>query len=295
MTSLERNGDVVRMASYAPLLANTRHTSWNPNLIYFSNTAVLRTANYYVQQLFAANAGDIFYPGVIYHPTRRHRRRHQTALKDSRTGDLILKIIHTGPGTLQANINLTTTGQPQFPAKGTKTPSHRLPRIQKHRSRPTNDRPHGNHHTHQQEVQPRPATLFHAGHPHRKRQITDMEKRQLISELQRQIALCDDMAAYRQLYDMLHKKLFYFSYSIIKSRETAEEIVSDVFIRLWRIRDQLLTIDNLTVFLYTIAKNLSINHITRNYKYPNISLDTIEVNNISSFGNGEELFISAKK
>jgi RNA polymerase sigma-70 factor (ECF subfamily) len=121
-----------------------------------------------------------------------------------------------------------------------------------------------------------------------------MEKRQLISELQRQIALCDDMAAYRQLYDMLHKELFYFSYSIIRSRETAEEIVSDVFIRLWRIRDQLLTIDNLTVFLYTIAKNLSINHITRNYKYPNISLDTIEVSNISTFGNGEELFISAE-
>jgi len=121
-----------------------------------------------------------------------------------------------------------------------------------------------------------------------------MEKKELISELQRKIALCDDMAAYRRLYDTLHRELFYFSYSIIKSREVAEEIVSDVFIKLWRIRNELLAIENLTVFLYTIAKNLSINHITRNYKYPKVSLDAIEVENISSFDNAEELFISAE-
>jgi RNA polymerase sigma-70 factor (ECF subfamily) len=121
-----------------------------------------------------------------------------------------------------------------------------------------------------------------------------MEKKERISELQRKIALCDDMAAYRALYDTLHRELFYFSYSIIKSREVAEEIVSDVFIKLWRIRNELLAIENLTVFLYTIAKNLSINHITRNYKYPKVSLDAIEVENISSFDNAEELFISAE-
>lgn len=121
-----------------------------------------------------------------------------------------------------------------------------------------------------------------------------MEKRELISELQRQIALCDDMGAYRKLYDKLHKELFFFSFSIIKSREAAEEIVSDVFIKLWRIRNELLAIENLTVFLYTIAKNLSLNHITRNYKFPKVSLDTIEVENFATFDNGEELFISAE-
>lgn len=121
-----------------------------------------------------------------------------------------------------------------------------------------------------------------------------MEKRQLISDLQRKIALCDDMNAYRVLYDTLHKELFFFSYSIIKSREAAEEIVSDVFIKLWRIRNELPAIENLTVYLYTITKNLSINHITRNYKYPKVSLDAIEVENISTFGNVEELFITAE-
>ncbi|HEY4206082.1 MAG TPA: RNA polymerase sigma-70 factor [Puia sp.] len=121
-----------------------------------------------------------------------------------------------------------------------------------------------------------------------------MDKKELISDLQRKIALCDDMAAYRMLWDALHKELFYFSYSIIKSREVAEEIVSDVFIKLWHIRNELPAIGNLTVFLYTIAKNLSINHITRNYKYPKVTLDTIEVENISAFENAEDLFITAE-
>lgn len=121
-----------------------------------------------------------------------------------------------------------------------------------------------------------------------------MGKRELISDLQRKIALCDDMAAYRMLYDTLRQELFYFSCSIIKSREVAEEIVSDVFIKLWRMRNELPAIQNLTVFLYTITRNLSINHITRNYKYPKVSLDDLEVGNISSFDNGEQLFITTE-
>ncbi len=60
MTSLERNGDVVRLASYAPLLGKDRHTQWNPNLIYFNNAVVVPTVNYYVQQLFSHNSGDSY-------------------------------------------------------------------------------------------------------------------------------------------------------------------------------------------------------------------------------------------
>ena len=121
-----------------------------------------------------------------------------------------------------------------------------------------------------------------------------MRKRELISDLQRKIALCDDMAAYRMLFDTLRQELFYFSFSIIKTREVAEEIVSDVFLKLWRMRNELPAIENLTVFLYTITRNLSINHITRNYKYPKVSLDDLEVENLSGFDNGEELLITSE-
>ena len=65
LTSLERNGDVVQMASYAPLLAREKHTQWNPDLIYFSNTEVRPTVNYEVQKLFGNNAGNEYLPTTI--------------------------------------------------------------------------------------------------------------------------------------------------------------------------------------------------------------------------------------
>ena len=49
LTSVERNGDVVSMTSYAPLLAKEGHTQWRPDLIYFNNTEVKPTVDYYVQ------------------------------------------------------------------------------------------------------------------------------------------------------------------------------------------------------------------------------------------------------
>ena len=58
LTGVERNGDIVDMAAYAPLLARAGNTQWNPNLIYFNQRAVLRTANYHVQRLFSHHKGD---------------------------------------------------------------------------------------------------------------------------------------------------------------------------------------------------------------------------------------------
>ena len=58
MTGLERNSDVVAMASYAPLLARDGMQQWTPNLIWFNAREVLYTPNYYVQQMFASTVGD---------------------------------------------------------------------------------------------------------------------------------------------------------------------------------------------------------------------------------------------
>ncbi len=53
MGRMELNGDVVHMASYAPLFAKNGHTSWNPDLIYFDNENVYRPYSYWVQQMYA--------------------------------------------------------------------------------------------------------------------------------------------------------------------------------------------------------------------------------------------------
>ena len=58
LTNVERNADVVRFASYAPLLGKIGNTQWDPNLIYFSNQKVAPTINYEVQKLFGTNSGD---------------------------------------------------------------------------------------------------------------------------------------------------------------------------------------------------------------------------------------------
>lgn len=68
LTALERNADVVLMASYAPLLGREGNTQWRPDLIYFTNTRVLRTVNYYVQQLFSLHAGDVYLSGECEDP-----------------------------------------------------------------------------------------------------------------------------------------------------------------------------------------------------------------------------------
>jgi alpha-L-arabinofuranosidase len=104
MTSLERNGDVVNMASYAPLLARIGHTSWNPNLIYFTGTEVTLTPNYYVQQLFSNNQGDIYYPDIV---SFKGTNVAASCVKDSKTGDLILKLVNAGEDTVLAKANLS--------------------------------------------------------------------------------------------------------------------------------------------------------------------------------------------
>lgn len=65
MASLERNGDLVVMASYAPLLSKEGRTQWRPDLIYFDNVSITPSINYYVQQLFSLNQGDVYLPTAL--------------------------------------------------------------------------------------------------------------------------------------------------------------------------------------------------------------------------------------
>lgn len=57
MTGLERNGDIVKMAAYAPLFGNLTATHWAPNLIWFNNHLSTGSISYYMQKLFSNNAG----------------------------------------------------------------------------------------------------------------------------------------------------------------------------------------------------------------------------------------------
>jgi alpha-L-arabinofuranosidase len=111
MTSLERNGDVVRFASYAPLLGRKGHTQWNPNLIYFNGSQVCPTINYYAQQLFSSNEGDLYFSNIITTGLPDTSKAFAAScVKDSKTGDIILKLVNDGAAPVPAKVNLSALG-----------------------------------------------------------------------------------------------------------------------------------------------------------------------------------------
>jgi alpha-L-arabinofuranosidase len=57
MTGLERNADIVHMCTYAPLFAHVDAWQWNPDMIWFDNLRMMKTPNYYIQQIYAQNKG----------------------------------------------------------------------------------------------------------------------------------------------------------------------------------------------------------------------------------------------
>ena len=95
LINVERNADVVSMTSYAPLLAKKGNTQWNPDLIYFDNTNIYLTPDYYVQKLFGQNSGDEYIPSMISLSDNNEdvqKRVASSLVYDSKSGDYILKL-----------------------------------------------------------------------------------------------------------------------------------------------------------------------------------------------------------
>ncbi len=90
MTGLERNGDVVQMASYAPLMAHVDAWQWTPDEIWFDNLRSYGTADYYVQSLFASNAGTRTVPVT----PRDEAGLYTSGSLDERSHELIVKAIN---------------------------------------------------------------------------------------------------------------------------------------------------------------------------------------------------------
>lgn len=71
MTGIERNSDLVLMASYAPLFANVNYKRWNPDLICYDSSRQYGLPSYYVQKLFSQNRGDVVLPVKVASPSTR--------------------------------------------------------------------------------------------------------------------------------------------------------------------------------------------------------------------------------
>src|SRR5450631_2519780 len=93
-----------------------------------------------------------------------------------------------------------------------------------------------------------------------------------IQYLQNRISRFDDQRAYKELFTCFYPSLFQFVTGIVKSRQSAEEIVSDLFMKIWEKRKSLEEIKNLRVYCFVSARHLSINQMEKQKRqhYTNI-------------------------
>ena len=115
LINVERNADIVRMTSYAPLLARHGHTNWNPDLIYFNSSRIDLTPGYYTQKIFGNNSGDEYITGHINVESRRDDVRKRIATStvyDNETGDLIIKLVNLLPVTVTTDVEVNDCNMP---------------------------------------------------------------------------------------------------------------------------------------------------------------------------------------
>lgn len=110
MTDLERNADVVYMATYAPLFAHVDGWQWRPDMIWYDNTRMFKTVSYYVQQMYACNKGTNVLPltmkGKAVAGQEGQDGLFASAVVDKQKGEVIVKVANTSDKTQEVTLNL---------------------------------------------------------------------------------------------------------------------------------------------------------------------------------------------
>lgn len=91
-----------------------------------------------------------------------------------------------------------------------------------------------------------------------------------------------DETAFNLLFKNYRNRLFTYLYKITKSKETSEEIVLDVFLKIWMGRDIVTEIENFEAFLFRIARNKALDFLRSLQKAPNIQHEVWEILELSS-------------
>lgn len=113
LCGIERNGDIVEMTSYAPMLCHLKHQNWNPDMIYFDNETIDLTPSYETQRLFSKYSGDILLASTVNVDGKEigdvsvahvSKRVAATIVKDSATGKRYLKVVNVLPVELELTV-----------------------------------------------------------------------------------------------------------------------------------------------------------------------------------------------
>ena len=128
MTSYERNGNVIKLAAYAPMFGVANKSSnaviggddganqWDVDMMYFTNTTIVRTANYYVQKLFMQNQGVSYLynskekwtsASTFIHTGGKTFNKLYYVPSVAANGDLLFKVVNVSGEAVKMNINIT--------------------------------------------------------------------------------------------------------------------------------------------------------------------------------------------
>lgn len=123
MTGLERNADVVHMATYAPLFAHVEGWQWRPDMIWFDNLRSVATASYYVQQLYAMNKGTNVLPLTMDKKALTgadgQNGLFASAVWDADASQYIVKVANTSTDDQEITLNFAGLKKKQTIADGT--------------------------------------------------------------------------------------------------------------------------------------------------------------------------------
>lgn len=110
MTDLERNADVVDMATYAPLFAHVDGWQWRPDMIWYDNTRMFKSVSYYVQQMYACNKGTNVLPLTMNGKSVAGQEGQDglfaSAVVDKKKGEIIVKVANTSDKAQDVTLNL---------------------------------------------------------------------------------------------------------------------------------------------------------------------------------------------
>ncbi|AHF14412.1 alpha-L-arabinofuranosidase C-terminal domain-containing protein [Niabella soli] len=130
LTGLERNADVVGMASYAPLFAHVDGWQWAPDLIWVDNLNVFGTPDYYVQKLFSLNKGTKIIPLTMDHkPVTGQDSLYASAVWDEPAKELVIKVVNALPKTQTVALSLEGLKKQRITGKVTRLQSDDLYRT----------------------------------------------------------------------------------------------------------------------------------------------------------------------
>ena len=110
MTGIERNADLVHMATYAPLFAHVEGWQWRPDAIWYDNLRSFKSVSYYVQQMFAMNKGTNVLPLTMDKKPVAGQEGQDglfaSSVFDKTTGEVIVKVVNTSKQAQPVTLNL---------------------------------------------------------------------------------------------------------------------------------------------------------------------------------------------